>query len=156
MIQTKWHLLSPENYNKIFDVLSQEYPKLFIKDQVLILKKRLHRDIFNDGRSNLSRTVIRKFLTLYSRQSKYRQIHIENTVRYDLNGNKAGIVTKEDVGFIYKNTLITKKQIAHKKSKGQEQNFNDKINKENKFNNKSSTLKSINSNDNKPKLGIKV
>ena len=152
----RWHLLPPEEYNKVFDVLSHKYPKFFIEGKVFIFKKGIHRDIFNDGRSNLSRTVIRKFLTLYSRQSKYRKIHIENTLRYDLKGNKAGIVTKEDVEFIYKNTAIKKKQSMLKKSKNQERAAKSSavykpINKANK---QKSQFEMIRKSTARPKLGL--
>ena len=39
MGKNKWHLLSPENYNKVFDVLSQRYPKFFMRSKVFIFKK---------------------------------------------------------------------------------------------------------------------
>ena len=44
MGRNKWHLLSPENYNKVFDVLSQRYPKFFMRGKVFIFKKGIHRD----------------------------------------------------------------------------------------------------------------
>ena len=61
----KWHLLSPEDYDKVFDSLSVKYPKLFIKDVVFLFKKGLHQDIFNGGELEFSKTIIRKFLKLY-------------------------------------------------------------------------------------------
>ena len=44
------HLLPPEDYNKVFDVLSHKYPKFFIEGKVFIFKKGIDRDIFNDVR----------------------------------------------------------------------------------------------------------
>ena len=41
-----YFLLSSEEYNKVLEALSQKYPKLFIKDRVLIFKKGIHKDIF--------------------------------------------------------------------------------------------------------------
>ena len=32
----KWHLLSPEAYDKVFSALSLKYPNLFIKDKVFV------------------------------------------------------------------------------------------------------------------------
>ncbi len=115
MGRNKWHLLSPENYNKVFDVLSQRYPKFFIRGKVFIFKKGIHRDIFNDEELKFSKTVIRKFLRLYAEQKEYMKLHIENTARYDLEGNEAGIVTKEDVESLAKTQEEIKKQIALKK-----------------------------------------
>ena len=114
----KWHLLSPQNYDKVFNILSSQYPKLFIKEKVFILKKRLHQDIFNNRFLNLSRTIIRKFLTIYSRQIKYREIHIENVPRYNLEGKIVGVVTKEDVEFIHKNSCQKKNGRIFNKNKG--------------------------------------
>ena len=152
----RWHLLPPEDYDKVFDILSHKYPKFFIKGKVFIFKKEFHKDIFNDGRSNLSRTVIRKFLTLYSRQSKYREIHIENTVRYDLKGNEAGVVTKEDVEFIYKNTAIKKKQNMFKKSKDQERATTSSTGykPDNKANKQKAQFQMIRKSIARPKLGL--
>ena len=87
-----WHLLSPEDYNKVFDSLSKKYPKLFIKDKVFVFKKGVHRDIFNDTELEFSKTVIRKFLKLYTEQKKYVELHIENTPRYDLEGYQTTII----------------------------------------------------------------
>lgn len=152
----RWHLLAPEDYNKVFEILSYKYPKLFIEGKVFIFKKQIHRDIFNDDNSNLSRTVIRKFLTLYSRQIRYRQIHIENTRRYDLKGNEAGIVTKEDVKFISQNSVRKKKQNSLKKSKEQEKTTKNsaKYKPDNKDNQQKSQLKMIRKSSSRPKLGL--
>ena len=68
-----------------------------MRSKVFIFKKVIHRDIFNDEELKFSKTIIRKFLRLYAEQKEYVKLHIENTVRYDLEGNEAGIVTKEDV-----------------------------------------------------------
>ena len=116
----KWHLLSPENYHKIFDSLSVKYPKLFIKDVVFLFKKGLHQDIFNGGELEFSKTIIRKFLKLYTEQAKYIKLHTENTPRYDLDGNEAGLVTKEDVAGLAKKKEEIKKQLALKKIKRSE------------------------------------
>ena len=51
----------------------------------------------------------RKFLKLYTEQKKYVELHIENTPRYDLEGNKAGFVTKEDVESLAKKLQEIKK-----------------------------------------------
>ena len=69
----------------------------------MYLKKGVNQDIFNDTELKFSKTVIRKFLKLYTEQKKYVELHIENTPRYDLEGNKAGLVTKEDVESLAKN-----------------------------------------------------
>jgi sRNA-binding protein len=156
MEKNKWHLLSPENYNKVFDVLSQRYPKFFTRGKVFIFKKGIHRDIFNDEELKFSKTVIRKFFKLYTEQKKYVELHIENTPRYDLEGNKVGFVTKEDVESLAKKRQEIKKQLAAKKSKKLEQKKYNKTRKESTSNNQDSKAESVNTNNNKSKLGLNI
>jgi len=159
MGRNKWHLLSPENYNKVFDVLSQRYPKFFMRSKVYIFKKGIHRDIFNDKELKFSKTIIRKFLRLYAEQKEYVKLHIESAARYDLEGNEAGIVTKEDVESLAKTQEEIKTQIALKKSKKLEQKKHYKPHKESKPNNQDNKLElvdvnAVNVNGDKAKLGI--
>ena len=114
-----YFLLTDEEYKKVFEELSDKYPKLFIKDRVLIMKKGIHRDIFDDSGLRFSKTMIRKFLQLYSEKMKYRELHIENTPRYDLEGKKVGAVTKEDVESLRRQQEEIKKVIAAKRGKQQ-------------------------------------
>ena len=151
-----WYLLSPEDYNKVFDYLSNKYPKLFIKDEVFVFKKGVNHDIFHDTELKFSKTVIRKFLKLYTEQKKYVELHIENTPRYDLEGNEAGFVTKEDVESLAKKRQEIKKQLAAKKSKKLEQKKYNKTSKENKSNNQDSKAESVSTNNHKSKLGLNI
>jgi len=154
--EKKWHLLSPEDYNRVFNSLSVKYPKLFIKDVVFLFKKGLHQDIFNGGELEFSKTVIRKFLKLYTGQAKYIKLHRENTARYDLEGNEAGIVTKEDVVGLAKKKEEIKKQFALKKiKKPAKKRFND-VSKEGKPKNNNGKLELENANSKKPKLGLNI
>ena len=152
----KWHLLSPEDYDKVFDSLSVKYPKLFIKDVVFLFKKGLHQDIFNGGELEFSKTMIRKFLKLYTEQAKYIKLHTENTARYDLDGNEAGFVTKEDVVGLAKKKEEIKKQFALKKIKKAAKKKFDDANKENKPKNNSEKSEAENTNSKKPKLGLNI
>jgi sRNA-binding protein len=149
--QNDWHLLFPEDYDKVFDVLSQKYPKLFIRDKSFIFKKGIHRDIFNNGGFDFNRTVVRKFLQLCIEKKEYRDLHIDNTPRYDLEGNKVGIVTKEDVELYAKTQEEIRKRIEQKQSNklAREKNLA-------KISDKSVKLKSTNTNYSKPKLGLKI
>jgi sRNA-binding protein len=159
MVRNKWYLLPPENYNKVFDVLSQRYPKFFVRGKVFIFKKGIHRDIFNDEELKFSKTIIRKFLKLYAEQKEYIKLHVESAVRYDLEGNEAGIVTKEDVQSLAKTQEEIRNQIALKKSKKLEQKKHYKPNEESKPSNQNNKLElvdvnAVNVNGDKPKLGI--
>ena len=152
----KWHLLSPEDYDKVFSTLSSKYPNLFIKDKVFILKKGLHQDIFNSGELEFSKTVIRKFLKLYTEQAKYIELHIENAPRYDLEGKEAGLVTKEDIVGLIKKKDEIKKQLALKNKKKSEKKKFDDASKEGKLENSSKKLEAANGNGKKPKLGLNI
>ena len=152
----KWYLLSPEDYDKVFDSLSAKYPKLFIKDVVFLLKKGLHQDIFNGCELEFSKTIIRKFLKLYTGQAKYIKLHTENTARYDLDGNEAGLVTKEDVAGLAKKKEEIKKRFALKKIKRSEKKKFDDANKEGKTKNNNGKLELENANSKKPKLGLNI
>ena len=152
----KWHLLSPEDYDKVFDSLSVKYPKLFIKDVVFLFKKGLHQDIFNGGELEFSKTMIRKFLKLYTEQAKYIKLHTENTARYDLDGNEAGFVTKEDVVGLAKKKEEIKKQFALKKIKKAAKKKFDDANKEGKPKNNPGKIELENANSKKPKLGLNI
>ena len=156
MEKNKWHLLSPENYNKVFDVLSQRYPKFFMRSKVFIFKKGIHRDIFNDEELKFSKTIIRKFLRLYAEQKEYIKLHIENTARYDLDGNEAGLVTKEDVVGLAKKKEEIKKQFALKKIKKPAKKKFDDANKEGKPKNNPGKIELENANSKKPKLGLNI
>ena len=115
------------------------------------MKKGIHRDIFNNGGFDFNKTVIRKFLQLCIEKKEYRELHIENTPRYDLKGNKAGIVTKEDVELYAKTQEEIKKRIEQKRSNklAREKNLV-------KISDQGVKLKSTNTNCSKPKLGLKI
>ena len=152
----KWHLLSPEAYDKVFSALSLKYPNLFIKDKVFVLKKGLHQDIFNSSELEFSKTVIRKFLKLYTEKAKYIELHIENTPRYDLEGKEAGLVTKEDMVGLAKKKEEIKQQFALKKKKKSVKKKFDDANKEGKPKNSSEKLEAESTNSKKPKLGLNI
>ena len=151
----KWHLLSPEDYDKVFDNLSRKYPKLFIKDKVFVLKKGVHQDIFNGSELEFSKTIIRKFIKLYTEQNKYAELHIENTPRYDLEGNESGLVTKEDIESLAKKKEEIKKQIALKKIKKLEKKKSNNADKKDKTKDNNEKLEPENLNK-KPKLGLNI
>ena len=102
-----------------------------MEDRVLIFKKGIHKDIFDSGALTFSKSVIRKFLKLYTAKPQYRDLHIENTPRYDLKGNEVDVVTKEDIESFKKQQEEIKKTIAAKRLKEQESK-NNKSKAENK------------------------
>ena len=100
--------------------------------------------------------MIRKFLKLYTEQAKYIKLHIENAARYDLDGNEAGLVTKEDVVGLAKKKEEIKKQFALKKIKKPAKKKFDDANKETESKNNNEKLEAENANSQKPKLGLNI
>ena len=146
-----YFLLSNEEYNKVFKSLSQKYPKLFIEDKVLLFKTGIHKDIFDAADLVFSKSVIRKFLRLYTTKPQYKELHKENTSRYDLEGNEVGVVTKEDMESLKKQREEIKKTIAAKKLKKQElKNKNCKIENNHAHKDEKKTTQSNRNND--PKI----
>ena len=110
-------------YNKVFNELSKYYPKLFIKNQPLLLKVGIHRDIFKDYKLSVSKVEIRKFLYRYVRSYEYQTLHIENRNRYDLLGEKSGIVTKEHISLPDRVEEEKRKKVNKEKVKNENTTF---------------------------------
>ena len=96
-------------YNKVFNELLNHYPKLFIKDKLLLLKIRIYQDIFKDYKLLVSKRKARKFLYRYVNSKTYQELHIANAIKYDLLGEESCIITKEYIN------LIAKRKEARKK-----------------------------------------
>ena len=133
-------------YNKVLNELSKNYPKLFIKNQPILLKVGIHKDIFKDYKLSVSKVEIRKFLYRYVRSYQYQTLHIENGNRYNLLGEESGIVTKEHVDLPNRVEEERTKKINKEKVRKNEDN---KFNQE-RYN----KLKSYHIN--KPKLGLNI
>ena len=103
------------SYNKVFDELSKYYPKLFIKDKPLLLKVGIHSDIFKEYKLSASKGEVRKFLHGYVNSRVYQALHIENAVRYNLQDEESGIVTKEHIDLMAKRKEERKKRIDTRK-----------------------------------------
>jgi sRNA-binding protein len=86
-------------YQITLKTLSDKFPKVFIKDEVRILKVGIYKDI--KKATDLKSAEINKFLYEYCNSEAYKEAHMEGTPRYDLNGNIAGTVTAEEA---YKKT----------------------------------------------------
>jgi ProP effector len=86
-------------YQITLRTLSDKFPKVFLKDEIKVLKVGIYKDI--KKATDLSSTEINKFLYKYCNSKAYKEAHMEGTPRYDLNGNIAGTVTAEEA---YKKT----------------------------------------------------
>lgn len=157
-----WHIMPPEQYNEVFEELSTQYPKLFIKDKILLLKVGLHKDIFEEYKLTVTRGAVRRFFKLYTGSKKYRELHIENAIRYDLEGNESGVVSKEHIELAAQRKKDIEKQREAKKTAAFERKKQNNKKGEHKNADQAQEKKPLNSTDSKlkmhgekPKLGIK-
>ena len=83
-------------YDGIRDYLRDKHPALFIKGSIKLLKVGIHNCIVKAESFRFSKRNLRKYLSLYIKKKVYREMHKEGAIRYYLDGNEAGIVTKEN------------------------------------------------------------
>jgi sRNA-binding protein len=169
------YVMLPEKYDNAFEELSSKYPKLFIKDKPKVLKIGIDKDILADSDLKMSQTQLRKFFKVYISSKGYRELHVENSLRYDLEGNEVGVVTKENIEALKRRAEETKKyrEVMRLKKKKMYEN---KLSEKNKIQNNSGDNKDKaknmevaeppyitnnnvgnfkDSNNKKPKLGLK-
>lgn len=136
----KGYQLSSESYNKVFNALAHEYPKLFNKHEVKLLKVGIKKEIVANDNITITKSQLAKFLKVYCSSSEYKKLHVENAKRYDLEGNKFGVVTREQIeGLVRlreqakKNRELKKQkqQELSKKLEGKNNNNNDKVENKN-------------------------
>jgi len=126
----KWHIMKPEYYEEVHDKLSKAYPKLFNKEEVRLLKVGIKEELLESD-TEVSKTKIRKFLKLYTEKADYRKKHKAGEKRYDLFGNEAGKVTKEQEEDVTKKLQELK---AAREAKEQKMLEKKKQRKQEKFN----------------------
>jgi sRNA-binding protein len=88
-------ILNNEEYKKVFDILADRYPKLFMVDKPLLLKVGIFYEIPEELKVEVGRTKLRKFFQIYCTKKWYDKLHTLGADRYDLNGEKCGVVTKD-------------------------------------------------------------
>lgn len=89
-------LLTPEKYKSILMLLRTTYPKCFT-DPPAPLMINIHKELWALHAEELSKTAIKKFLTIYCLSKAYRQACILGATRVDLQGNTSSPVTEEQV-----------------------------------------------------------
>ena len=113
----KSNIISPERYEEAYNKLSSKYPKLFNKQEVKLLKTGIRKEIIADGNLKITKSQLAKFLKVYCTSSKYKELHVENAKRYDLEGNEAGVVMKEQIEGLVKLREETRKKRELKKQR---------------------------------------
>ena len=84
--------------DETFQWLLETYPKAFkIKTQPL--KIGIHKDTFKDLPSDITRTTLRRAINRYVKSIKYQVIVCQQSIRIDLNGNQAGVVSQSQNEF---------------------------------------------------------
>lgn len=82
-------------YQQTLKTLSDKFPKIFIKDEVKVLKVGIHKDA--KERTDLKSREISRFFHKYCNSKAYKKAHIEGASRYDLDANVVGTITAEEV-----------------------------------------------------------
>lgn len=83
-----------KKYKEILDYLTTKFPDAFVQTKDKILKIGVHKDL--KEQTELSSTVIRKFLRKYCKSAAYKKALQEGASRFDLQGNIAGTVVAEE------------------------------------------------------------
>lgn len=110
-------LMSKDKYQEIFNHFNNKYPKCF-KTEVAPLKIGIHEDLWrNDLDDKITKTVIRKFLHIYSHKKDYKKSMVLGANRIDLNGDIVSSVTEKEIEYILfkqKNNKKIKNDNNHK------------------------------------------
>jgi sRNA-binding protein len=146
-------VLNKEEYKNVFDILVDRYPKLFIVDKPLLLKVGIFYEIPEELKVEVGKTKLRKFFQIYCTKIGYDKLHILGADRYDLNGEKCDVVTKEHMELRKK--VIPNKNKNLKKIESNVETLHDttKINPIDGKEVVNGRVKSINK---KPKLGLRI
>ena len=108
----------------------------------MLLKIKIHEDIISGGNVTFSLFELRRFFFRYCNTIEYRKLHKEDGIRYDLDGNEAGKVTKHQVEAKNKRREELKKKWEALQSKWKTDNkivkkpLNNKFNKNTKTQNR--------------------
>lgn len=89
-------LMDKKYFIAILNQFREEFPKAFPLKSFVILKKGIDLDLHNNSTLNISRTKLRLFLRVYTLSPGYKKAHTIGAKRYNLNGEIAGEVTKEE------------------------------------------------------------
>ena len=85
--------------NEILSILAEAYPKLF-GDELVPLKIGIHKDLVHSPiREKLSYQECRIGVRCIVGKHKYWRVCVEGATRFDLEGNPAGIVTKDQASY---------------------------------------------------------
>ena len=89
-------MLPREEILNILELLRNNFPNAFSKQEFVILKKGIDLDICKSGILGINRTKLRTFLRIYTNHPGYIKAHVVGAKRYDLNGEVVGQVTEDE------------------------------------------------------------
>ncbi|MFP3011432.1 MAG: ProQ/FINO family protein [Rickettsia sp.] len=85
-----------EEYKQVLKLLQTKYPLCFaMKTKPLVIG--IHKEIIDAEKDNFSNQQIRRFFKRYCSDKRYKKLLIEGKQRFNLDGTKASLVTKEEV-----------------------------------------------------------
>ena len=89
------------NDDQILELLCERFPGTFARDPAARppLKRGIDRDLVARLDRLSSRTALKRVLGGYTACSEYRAKLIEGTMRIDLDGNPAGVVTAREAAY---------------------------------------------------------
>jgi sRNA-binding protein len=90
------HRTSTKN-KEILAALQVNYPKDFPANEIKLLKVAIHSDIKKEAKLEVSNKEVSRFFYWYCNTKDYVALHLENAPRYDLQGEKMGLVTSEQI-----------------------------------------------------------
>ena len=112
-IQPKEHEKPKSAFKEVYKEMKKLFPGLFVQKKgelVKPLKLNIQKDIEKSGKIKITKRY-REFLYEYTKRNTYMKSHVAGAHRYDLNGEIAGVVTKEEE----ENKLAYKERMKQKK-----------------------------------------
>jgi hypothetical protein len=85
-----------KEYKQVLKLLQTKYPLCF-SIPAKLLAIGIHKEIIDAEKDNFSNQQIRRFFKRYCSDKRYKKLLIEGKQRFNLDGTKASLVTKEEV-----------------------------------------------------------
>lgn len=81
------------NFNTIYKELHAKFPEIINLDKPVLLAVGIRKQMSKE--TGIPGTILRRWIAKYFRKSNYYARHVEESLRYNLDGTEAGIVTEK-------------------------------------------------------------
>jgi len=87
-----------QDFDAIYKTLHAKFPTIINMDKPVLLAVGIRREMLKhlEDDKDVTNLILNKWIKWYFRKSKYYSMHKVGTVRYNLDGTNAGIVTEKD------------------------------------------------------------